>query len=286
MADFMRWGLVVGQFRGVALKIHWSCFLALAWYYRNICPEGFRAIDAWFLGIFAATILLHEIGHCMAVFSTGGEAYEIILWPLGGLALFTGGRDTARDWIWVAAAGPLMNVLIAFVCMVLLELNGHPVPLSEYNPFGPWSFPMSSAGIVLYGTFKLQVILVCLNLVPAYPLDGGQILLGYLMAFMNPNQAAATTAVVTMLAAVGMLMLGIDFLPIWLLIEGWGLYHAAHSGPLLLSSPRRNVHRRLDAAAALPRPAVAEEYLRPCPHCQKPIHLKAERCTYCDRLID
>lgn len=284
MGGFMRWGLVVGTLFGIRVKIHWTCFIALAYYFRAIMPSGVRPFDLWIIAIYAGTILLHELGHCFAARSNGGRAEEIVLWPLGGLAFTTGGKNTARDWVWVSMAGPLMHLPISMVCVTILRLGGYQVSLEDFNPLGDWAtLPVSMVMSLTYLAFKLQVILFCLNMLPLYPLDGGHILLGLLMGRMGFARAAATTGVLGMLGGVALMAAGLGFIAIWVLLEGWNLYHSSQSmGPPVST----RVHRRLDDNAALPRPATPDEYLRPCPHCQKPIHQKAERCSYCDRLID
>lgn len=283
----MRWGLEVGQFSGIRVKIHWTCFILLAWFLKISLPNGFNTTDLWMIGIFAGTVFLHELGHCLAARSNGGQAYEIILWPLGGLALTAGDKNTPRDWAWVAVAGPLMHLPISLICVLLLANHGHSTALADFNPLGEWDLPRSSiAANLLYFTFKLQVILFCLNMVPAYPLDGGQLLIALLSGAMPLPAAATITAGITVLVAVGLLFLGVELIPLWLLLEAWNLYHAARHGMRGMGSPRTRVFKRLDPESALPRPATAAEYLRPCPHCAKSIHIKAERCTYCDKLVD
>jgi Zn-dependent protease len=287
MDGFMRWGLDVGQLFGIRIKIHWTLFILLAWYLKISLPNGFNPIDLWWIGIFLGTILLHELGHCFAARSTGGQAYEIILWPLGGLAMICGGKQTPRDWIWVAIAGPLMHLPISLICATFLANAGHPVQLSDFNPLGEWNLPGDGGRLnLIYFTFKLQVVLFCLNMVPAYPLDGGQIMLGLIATVTSFQQAAAITGALSMLLGFGMLLVGFQFIAIWVLLEGWNLLHASqHGGFGMGGAPRTRVFKRLDQGADLPRPRVADEYLRPCPHCQKPIHVKAERCTYCDQLV-
>lgn len=283
----MRWGLPVGRLFGIPVKIHWTCFILLAWYLKISLPNGFNVTDLWLIAIVVGTVLLHELGHCLAARSNGGEAYEILLWPLGGLAFTAGDKNTPRDWAWVAMAGPLMHLPLSLICILLLANHQHAITLADFNPLGEWNVPgTSQTANLLYLAFKLQVLLFCLNMLPAYPLDGGQIFLAVLSGRMPLARAAILTAGVTVLSAVGLLALGVDIVPLWLVLEAWTLYHAAQHGLLGMGSPRTRAYRRLDSGSEPPRPATAPEYLRPCPHCARSIHIRAERCPDCDRLVD
>src|SRR3954447_6728362 len=59
-------------------------------------------------------ILLHEFGHCFAARSVGGEAKDILLWPLGGLA-YADAPHRAWPQFWTAAGGPLVNVVLCIL---------------------------------------------------------------------------------------------------------------------------------------------------------------------------
>src|SRR3954470_10310522 len=67
-----------------------------------------------FCTVLFGIILLHEFGHCFAARSVGGEANDILMWPLGGLA-FADAPKRAWPQFWTAAGGPLVNVLLCIV---------------------------------------------------------------------------------------------------------------------------------------------------------------------------
>ena len=76
------------------------------------------------IGLLFFSILVHEFGHCFAARSVGGEANEVLLWPLGGLA-FADAERFAEVKLGVLA-GSLASALLG---VVVLRLSRKP-PLS------------------------------------------------------------------------------------------------------------------------------------------------------------
>ncbi len=154
------------RYRGVDVYVHWSWFLA-AWYFISIRGQVYSSV-AWniaeYLALFGI-VLLHEFGHVFACRQVGGISNEIVLWPLGGVAL---GRPPPRPGaeLWTVAAGPLVNVVL---CPVLLGVVWMATQLG-------WSQAYPEFGRMLQMLFAINVWLLVFNLLPIYPLDGGQIL--------------------------------------------------------------------------------------------------------------
>ena len=114
-------------------------------------------------------VLLHEFGHAFACRQTGGEADTIVLWPLGGIA-FVKPPPRPGAYLWSIAAGPLVNVILfplfTLFAFVLIKLHWKTVHPDFYQ-------------FVLTVWF-MNGALLFFNLIPVYPLDGGQILRGLL----------------------------------------------------------------------------------------------------------
>lgn len=129
--------------------------------------------------ILFAIILLHEFGHCLAARWVGGTADEILMTPIGGLAFAMAPRRPWPTFVTVAG-GPLVNVLICLLCGAGLYSTIGVFPLH------PWSFEdawrdVSSAGwkqVVgyLFWAYTVSYALLLFNLLPVFPLDGGQLL--------------------------------------------------------------------------------------------------------------
>ena len=151
---------------GIEVSIHFSWFIIAA-YQLAVRPHGYesKVFAAYeYLALFGI-VLIHEFGHALACRQTGGEANRIMLWPLGGVAFV---RPPARPGaeLWSIAAGPLVNVAL----IPVLEL------LRAYAEQAGWAFTSPDTYRLIEATRYINLLLLIFNMLPIYPLDGGQIL--------------------------------------------------------------------------------------------------------------
>jgi len=151
---------------GIDVFLHWSWFL-VAVYEVQVWREMFSS-PVWavlvYLGLFAL-VTMHEFGHALACRQVGGRAERIVLWPLGGIA-FVSPPPRAGAMLWSIAAGPLVNLLLAPILTFILHTAGN-AGLINQEP---------DAYLVLLWIWRINLGLLLFNLLPIYPLDGGQIL--------------------------------------------------------------------------------------------------------------
>ncbi len=151
---------------GIEVFLHWSWFL-VAIYEVQIWRSMFSS-PVWaallYLGLFVL-VTMHEFGHALACRQVGGRADRIVLWPLGGIA-FVNPPQRAGAMLWSIAAGPLVNVLLAPILTFILHTAVR-AGLVNTNP---------DAYLVLLWIWRINLGLLLFNLLPIYPLDGGQIL--------------------------------------------------------------------------------------------------------------
>jgi stage IV sporulation protein FB len=163
-------------------------------------------------------VLLHEFGHCFGARWSGGEADQIVMHPLGGLAL-TSPLPTWQSHLITSISGPLVNVVFCIVCGVgLFALTGQvpwkPVYLTPWIHFRGWLDPVW----LLFWIYQTNWALLLFNLMPIYPLDGGQITQAALwpkVGYYRSMLLAATTGIV---GAAVIVMIAIATNQIWLLI--------------------------------------------------------------------
>src|SRR5262245_16172012 len=131
MHDPFAWSVPLGRLFGITVRAHWLFpFVALglvlqsAFYkppglpnYRP--PEGAWIDTAILMGLLFVSVLLHEFGHCFGARSVDGDAQEVLLWPLGGLAACEV-PNRPRAHFLTAAAGPAVNLLLCAACALLL----------------------------------------------------------------------------------------------------------------------------------------------------------------------
>src|SRR5215510_2093939 len=91
MRDPMAWSLKLFRVFGITVRVHFLFILiTLILIGREALRDGAPAGAWWAVtllcGLLFVSVLLHEFGHCFAARSVDGDASEILLWPLGGLA--------------------------------------------------------------------------------------------------------------------------------------------------------------------------------------------------------
>ena len=151
---------------GIEAFLHWSWFLIAIYevqQWRAIFTSPVWAV-VLYLGLFVF-VTMHEFGHALACRQTGGRAEKIFLWPLGGIA-FVAPPARAGAMLWSIAAGPLVNVALIPIlsfARVAAERAG-------------WVNNNLDAYLLLVWLWRINLWLLIFNILPIYPLDGGQIL--------------------------------------------------------------------------------------------------------------
>jgi Zn-dependent protease len=123
-----------------------------------------------------AMVLLHEFGHCFACRWVGGDADEIVMHPLGGLALATPPRRPWPSFV-TSAGGPAVNLVICILCASFIWSQWHLIPAGTINLKQPsgWSDSNEFTQWVWWA-YQMSWMLLLFNLLPIYPLDGGRML--------------------------------------------------------------------------------------------------------------
>lgn len=252
------------RFAGVDLFLHWSWFV-LAIYGISSRAQNYTS-PVWpvfeYLALFAI-VLMHEFGHALACRQTGGKADQIVLWPLGGVAYVAPPLRPGAT-LWSIAAGPLVNVALAPL-LTALVLGARSLGWPEAVP-NAYIF-IRTVCIINYG-------LLFFNLLPIYPLDGGQILQSLLWFMLGRARSLMVATVIGFIGVVGLLALAwftqswwMGILSLFILMNCWrGLMHA----------------RLLARLARLPRRAGFA-----CPSChQPPLNGPFWRCQKCLKPFD
>ena len=186
---------------GIDVYLHWSWFLVAYW--EISLQAGSYTSLLWnvleYLLLFLI-VLLHEFGHSLACRQVGGRADQIVLWPLGGVAYVQAPQRPGAT-LWSIAAGPLVNVVLAPVLFLLSMLVGVPGAV-QASP---------DAYRLLHTVAWINVFMLAFNLLPIYPLDGGQILRSLLWFLLG---RAWSLTVVTILGFVG--VAGLVLLALWI----------------------------------------------------------------------
>jgi Zn-dependent protease/CBS domain-containing protein len=186
----MRWSLKIGRFAGIDVYLHFTFVLLLAFIAFGQWRESRSLALAWMevvilVAVFTC-VLLHEFGHALAARQFGIKTRDITLLPIGGVARLERMPEKPLQELWVAVAGPLVNVVIATLLLALLGLQGQLKSLLRI----PEALDNYVAMLCLW-----NLLMVAFNLLPAFPMDGGRVLRAFLA--MKLNYATATRLAAT-----------------------------------------------------------------------------------------
>jgi Zn-dependent protease len=212
MRDLMSWSVPIGRIFGITIRLHVFLYLlfVVMMVGRGIAKGyGWEATQIQLL-LFVA-VLLHEFGHCFAAREVGGDASDIVMWPLGGLAYVDIPHSPRAHFVTVVW-GPLVNLLLC--CAVGLALVSAAGLLPPLNPFwnpvvlegkdpvfvrtdplysiaeGQWVATLGPFTTILARFFYLNWILFLFNiLLVGFPLDGGRMLQAILWVYLGFRKA-------------------------------------------------------------------------------------------------
>lgn len=268
------------RFAGIDVFLHWSWFVVAI--YEVQVRSGQYASPAWnaieYLCLFGI-VTLHEFGHSLACRQVGGVAERIVLWPLGGVAYVRPPQRPGAT-LWSLAAGPLVNVALVPILMGLGFLG----------LYAGWAETHPDLIQLVRAVSFMNLLILVFNLLPIYPLDGGQILRSLLWFALGRARSLMAATLLGFLGVAAIATLAVLGQSLWLgvvaafvALNCWGGFQQA---------------RRLSALAKLPR-----HHGFACPSCSAPppvgpfwaCHLcgqgfdsfaGAPRCPFCNAPFD
>jgi len=194
----MSWSFRIARVSGIDIKVHVTFFLILVlggleWGRGHGVPGVVFGV-LLMLALFAC-VTLHELGHSLAAQGFKIPVREIVLLPIGGVALLGRLPDRPLQELLIAAAGPAVNVVIAVVLAVVGGFAGSFAALDGHGLLGG-SAPTPGVATFLFWLLAANVSLVVFNMIPAFPLDGGRMLRALLAMATDYARATRIAALV------------------------------------------------------------------------------------------
>jgi Zn-dependent protease len=251
-------GITLFHVRGIRVAVDYSWFLFLfliiVWVsaiYQDVL--GPRESDSTIYGLavltafaFFGSILLHELGHAFAAIRRGISISGITLWVFGGVTRMDRDSDSPGTELRVAIAGPLVTLGVALACIGVgaAAVGGHDFVRVLQSRYVADSSPLLAALAWLGG---MNALIFILNLVPAFPLDGGRIVRAIAWRVTGDRtrgtRAAAGLGRAFSFAFIGLglalLATGDGIDGIWLMLVGWVLGQAARGAVVQSEVTRR-----------------------------------------------
>ncbi len=185
----MRWSWKICQFRGIGVYMH-ATFLILIvfivfshWSAGHSLGKTLEGVG-FILALFSC-VVLHEFGHALMGARFGIKTRDITLLPIGGVARMERIPEEPLQELWVALAGPAVNVVIAAALYAWIHFTEGFAPLEQLTV---------TSGPFLERLMVVNVWLVVFNMLPAFPMDGGRVLRALLATKLEYARATQIAA--------------------------------------------------------------------------------------------
>jgi hypothetical protein len=204
---------------------------------------------------------MHEFGHALACRQVGGQANQIVLWPLGGVA-YVSPPQRPGAMLWSIAAGPLVNVALFPILSAILLLGRS----------AGWENAMPNAYFFVLTLWYINTVLLIFNMLPIYPLDGGQIFRSLLWFVFGRARSLMIAAIVGFIGVIGLIAFAFWEQSIWMgilcvfiLLNCWGGLMQARALARVANAPRRDGYACPNCKTVPPQGAFWV-----CGKCRKP----------------
>ncbi|HTS25194.1 MAG TPA: site-2 protease family protein [Bryobacteraceae bacterium] len=170
---------------GIPVRLHFTFILLLVFLvFIGVGGQQSGATTALYIVALFASVLLHEVGHSLVARHYGIHTLEIVMFPIGGVSR-PERQPKASEEVWIALAGPTVNLLIALGLLAWVAARQGFVALTLLRE----PTDANLAERIAFGNLTLFLF----NLLPAYPMDGGRILRSVL-ALRRPEEEATRVA--------------------------------------------------------------------------------------------
>jgi len=186
----MKWQWKLARIAGIDVYMHATFLLLIGWvalsHWTNQRSWSAVLSGVLFILLLFVFVVMHEYGHALTARKYGIKTRDITLYPIGGVARLERMPEKPIEELWVALAGPAVNLVIAALLFGYLILT---------RTFEPLTGLTISAGSLVERLLVVNLWLVGFNLIPAFPMDGGRVLralLGLRLEYVQATQIAAS----------------------------------------------------------------------------------------------
>jgi len=176
--------------RGVPIRLHFTAILML-FFLRDLGILTAILVSVMLL----FSVALHELGHTVVSQKYGIPVQDIILTPIGGVARLRGLPENPHHEIRIALAGPYVSLVLALIGYVLF--------------FTSLSLGSDMLSILLGWFAGMNTALLCFNMLPSFPMDGGRVLRGWLTTRKGPLEATRIASTLGKYMAIGFIAIGL-----------------------------------------------------------------------------
>ena len=224
------WSISAGRIVGIEVRIHVT-FLFLLIFVWMTDPASRAPISAirglGLVAVIFVCVILHELGHAVVAVKAGLPPKSIILLPIGGITMLDESSALERGSpaplmlkrdVRIALAGPLVNLAVALISGSILLAVAPEIHL--------WMKPWVHSNHLLRSFVWVNLCLALINLLPAYPTDGGRLLRVWFSRSMDPVHATRRAIAIGQTLSTLLMLLGM-IANLWFTLIGIFLFFGA-----------------------------------------------------------
>jgi Zn-dependent protease len=253
------------RFSGIDVFLHWSWFV-VALIEIQARTTSYSSV-AWnaleYLALFLI-VMVHEFGHALACRQVGGTSNQIVLWPLGGVA-YVNPPPRPGATLWSLAAGPLVNVALLPILYALAMMSRS----------AGWAETMPDGYAFVRAVYYINLGLLVFNMLPIYPLDGGQILRSLLWFVIGRARSLMAATIIGFFGVAGLIAVAvwqqsvwIGIISVFILMNCW---NGLRQGIALARMAKLPRHVGLVCPSCKAAPLVGPHWI--CGQCRKPFDI-------------
>jgi len=167
------------KIKGVTILLHYTFLLLIGWAVIMNIYAGLRVVELGWSFLFSIAIfislILHELGHAIVAGQFNINAKQIRFYPIAGIASIDKLPENPWQELAISAAGPFISVLLGSLFILFSGFS------FSFNEMRAYSGVINSSNFI-YSLGVVNLAICIINLIPAFPLDGGRIfraLLGF-----------------------------------------------------------------------------------------------------------
>lgn len=211
----MNWSFKLGRLWGIDVFMHWTFLILLGWILVSNMNAGQTLAESlmgviFILALFGC-VVLHEYGHALTARRYGVKTKNITLLPIGGVANMEKMPDKPIHELWVALAGPAVNLVIAAILLIYFQFFGTYPNVEEFTG-------VVTTDNFLFFLLIVNIILAVFNMIPAFPMDGGRVLRALLAMRFDRSKATNIAAKIGQFLAILFVFAGFFYNFWWIFI--------------------------------------------------------------------
>ena len=211
----MKRSIKLGIINGVVIKLHWTFLIILVWVIAANAVNGFTFKNIiWslvFIVLVFLSVVIHELVQYWLAKHFKIQTKEITLLPTGGISQYENLPKSLKEELLISIAGLLTNLAIAGLLLPFIQSHEPIWKIASH-------FDIIYENDILYKLHIVNLGFFAINLLPAFPLDGGRILRSVLGLKMNYFKATGIVIITGKILAAGFLLAGIIYFNLLLFI--------------------------------------------------------------------